>query len=175
MRRIIPFVAAIAIGLSGAALAQNPGTGPGYGPGYGHGMMGPGYGMMGGWHFDSTWFDTAKKEIGINAGQEKAWTAYVDAVRDNFQFMQSLRSGMNYDTISKMTPDQRYEFMLGIHKSRTEQMNKVFDARRGLFAVLDAGQREKASATLTPGFYGHGFGPGMGRGGMMGGPGAGRW
>ncbi len=166
MRRVIPLLTATAIGLSlalassGAALAQSPG----YGPGPGYGMMGRG--MMGGWQFDQSWFDSAKHEIGIRPDQEKAWTGYVDAVRDNFKFMQNLRQGMDYDAIRAMTPEQRYNFMLGMHKSRQAQMNSVFTARSALFSALDAAQREKASAVLIPGFYGRGMGRGMMGGGM---------
>ena len=172
MTHITRIIAAILIGTAGLAaahaLAQGPGPGYGMGPGTG---MGPGYGMgpgmMGGGTFDTGWLDTAKTKLGITADQDKAWTAYADSVRANAQSMQDMHNGMDPAAIQKMSPEDRQQFMQGVHDSRVQQMAAVSQARDGLFKVLGDQQKQQAPTLLGPGGYGPG--PcGAGRGGMMG-------
>lgn len=136
MKRVTRLLAAMVLGIAGlagaAALAQ-----------------GPAPGMMGGGSIDTGWLDAAKARLGITAGQDKAWAAYADAVRSNVQSMRDMHDSMDPAAIRKMSPDERQQFMQGVHDSRIEQMNAVSQARDALFKVLD--DRQKQLAATLPG------------------------
>ncbi len=159
-------IAAALLGTAIAAAAPALAQGPGYGGG-----MGPG--MMGSSPYDTGWLDSAKAKLGITAAQDRAWTAYADAVRANVQSMRDMHDSMDVEAIRKMSPDDRLTYMRSLHDSRIEQMNAVVKARDALVKGLDAKQQRLAATLLGPNGYGMG-GNGWGPGGMMGGGPGGR-
>ena len=150
--------------------------GPGIGPGMGKGMMGHmgggmGPGMMHGaadpTQFDPARLETLKTELGITAVQEPAWTSYAATVRDAAAAMKTTREGIDPDTVSKMSPQDRFAFATKIREQMQKQFAAVKTAAEELLATLDDTQKARARQTL-PGLA---FGPGMRRHAAgMGGP-----
>ena len=160
----------------GWALAQATGPG-GFGPpfmgGMGHGGMGPGMmarmhamgsgmgpGMMGGApaaiFADPAKIETLKKEIGITAGQETAWTKYTKALQDAASTMKTAREGINPDTVGKLSPQDRFASVTKLREQGQKQFETVKTAANELLAALDDAQKTKAQTSL-PGLA---FGPG---------------
>ncbi|MDO8978802.1 MAG: Spy/CpxP family protein refolding chaperone [Afipia sp.] len=160
----------------GWALAQATGPG-GFGPpfmrGMGHGGMGPGMmarmhamgpgmgpGMMGGApaaiFADPAQIEMLKKEIGITAGQETAWTKYTKALQDAASTMKTAREGINPDTVGKLSPQDRFASVTKLREQGQKQFETVKTAANELLATLDDTQKAKAQTTL-PGLA---FGPG---------------
>ena len=183
---VIGAVAATVVLVGGWALAQTAGHGPGgFGPpfmrGEGHGGMGSGMmqhkgggmgpGMMHGgagpMQFDSARIRTLKTELGITAAQEPAWTKYAKAVEDAATAMKTTREGVNPETVSKLSPQERFAFVTKIREQAQKQFETVKTAADELLATLDDTQKAKARDTL-PGLGG--FGPGAMHGAGMGGP-----
>lgn len=160
MKRTTKIAATVAVlGVAGLIGTQVLAFGPGYGMGHGMMMGGPmmhgGYGpMMMGGTTDPALFATLKQKLAITPAQEKAWTAYVDAVQTNAQSMQDTHNGMDFQALRQMSPDDLRGFMQGMHASRLDQMTAVATARENLFKLLDDNQKRLAATTLGN------FGPG---------------
>ena len=149
--------------------------GQGMGPGMGKGMMGHmgggmGPGMMHGGagptQFDPARLETLKTELGITAAQEPAWTKYAKTVQDAAAAMKTTREGINPDTISKMSPQDRFAFVTKMREQMQKQFAAVKTAAEDLLATLDDTQKAKARQTL-PGLA---FGPGTAARSGHGGP-----
>lgn len=173
---LIGGIAAATLFAGGWALAQATGPG-GFGPpfmrGMGHGGMGPGMmprmhamgsgmgpGMMNGTpaaiFADPARIETLKKEIGITAAQEPAWTKYTKALQDAASAMKTAREGVNADAIGKLSPQDRFASMTKMREQGQKQFETVTTAANELLAVLDDTQKAKAQTSL-PGLA---FGPG---------------
>lgn len=138
--------------------------GPGMGPGM-HGQMGPGgRGQMGfGMHsgsglrqFDPAHFDALKTELGITNAQEPTWTKYVKAFEDAATAMKATREGVDPNTVSKLSPAERFAFVTKIREQAQKQFETVRKAADELLTVLNDAQKVKAKDIL-PGLA---FGPG---------------
>lgn len=191
---VIGGIATAVVLAGGWALAQSLPHGPGdFGPpfmrGEGAGGMGPGMmrhmgrmmepgmhrgmgpGMMRGapglTFADPMQIETVKKELGITAPQEPAWTKYTKAIQDAATAMKTTREGVDPDAVSKMTPQDRFAFITKMREQGQKQFETVQTAANELFASLDDGQKTKARDIL-PGLAS--FGPGPMRGAFMGGP-----
>jgi LTXXQ motif family protein len=191
---VIGGITATAVLVGGWALAQTAGHRPGgmgpgmmqhMGPGMGPGMMqhtgpmmgkgmmhkggGMGPGMMHGGggptQFDPARVETLKTEIGITAAQEPAWAKYAKAVEEAATAMKTTREGINPDTVSKMTPQDRFAFVTKIREQAQKQFETVKMAADELLATLDDAQKATAKETL-PGLAA--FGPGAMHGAGMG-------
>jgi hypothetical protein len=181
---LIGAIATTALLTAGWALAQTAGHGPGgMGPGM-HGKMGPGiHGQMGpgiggqmgpgaahggaGHAFaDPARLDTLKTELGITAAQETAWAKYAKAVQDAAATMKTAREGVNHETMSKLSPQDRFAFVTKIREQGQKQFEAVRTAANELLGTLNDAQKAKAQTTL-PGLA---FGPGMMHSAGMGGP-----
>ena len=183
-------IAAATVFVGGWAFAQSPGFGPDgmramhgqMGPGmHGpmgsgmHGQMGPGMrGPMGAGAMhggpDLTQFDPAqieilKTELGITNAQEPAWTKYAKAIQDAAVPMQTTREGVDTDTVSKMSPQDRFAFVSKMREQRQKNFETLQTAAKELLATLDDAQKAKASENL-PGRAS--FGPGTMRNAMHG-------
>lgn len=173
---VIGGIAAATLLAGGWAFAQSTGHGPGgmrgMGPGM-HGQMGPrmhgqmGSGMRGqmgpGMHggpgqaqFDPTRIDALKNELGITAAQEPAWTKYAKAVQDASTAMKTTREGVDPNTVSKLSPADRFAFVTKIRERAQKQFEIVKTAADELLATLDEAQKAKAQTTLPA----LAFGPG---------------
>jgi hypothetical protein len=181
---IIGGIAAATLFVGGWALAQATGPG-GFGPpfmrGMGPGGMGPG--MM--WHMgrgmgpgmmqggpgltlaDPAQIETLKKELGITAAQEPAWTKYAKAVQDSAATMKTAREGVDPDAVSKMSPQDRFAFVSKMREQGQKQFETVQTAAKELLATLNDTQKAKAQETLPGLAFG---GPGLMRGAFRGGP-----
>ena len=169
-----PFMQGHGPGGMGPGMMQH--MGQGMGPGMGKGMMGhmgggmgPGmmHGAAGPTQFDPARLETLKTELGITAVQEPAWTSYASTVRDAAAAMKTTREGINPDTVSKMSPQDRFAFATKIREQMQKQFAAVKTAAEELLATLDDTQKARARQTL-PGLA---FGPGMRRHAAgMGGP-----
>ena len=165
---VIGGIAAATLLAGGWAFAQSTGHGPGgmhgMGPGM-HGQMGPGmHGQMGpgmrgqmgpGMHggpgltqFDPARIDTLKTELGITAAQEPAWTKYAKAVQDAATAMKTTREGVDPNTVSKLSPADRFAFVTKIREQAQKQFETVKTAADELLATLDETQKAKAQTTL---------------------------
>jgi hypothetical protein len=181
---LIGAIATTALLTGGWALAQTAGHGPGgMGPGM-HGKMGPGmHGQMGpgiggqmgpgathggpGHAFaDPARLDTLKTELGITAAQEPAWTKYTKAVQDAATTMKTAREGVNPETVSKLSPQDRLAFVTKIREQGQKQFETVKAAANELLTTLTDAQKAKAQTTL-PGLA---FGPGTMHSAGVGGP-----
>ena len=149
--------------------------GQGMGPGMGNGMMGHMGGGNGARHdarcprpdtFDPARLETLKTELGITAVQEPAWTKYATTVQDAAAAMKTTREGIDPDTVSKMSPQDRFVFVSKIREQAQKQFATVKTAAEELLATLDDTQKAKARQTL-PGLA---FGPGTQHAAGMGGP-----
>jgi hypothetical protein len=167
-----PFMQGHGPGGMGPGMMQH--MGQGVGPGMGMmqhrgGGMGPGmmHGGAGPTGFDPARLETLKTELGIRAAQEPVWTKYAKTVQDAATAMKTTREGINPDTVSKMTAQDRFAFVSNIREQAQKQFATVKTAAEELLATLDDAQKAKAQETL-PGLA---FGPGMmhsaGRGGQQ--------
>ncbi len=182
---VIGGVAAATLLAGGWALAQSPSHGPGrmhsmgpgmhsqMGPGMRHQMgpgmrhqMGPGRHGPGLTQFDPAQIDTLKTELGITAAQEPAWTKYAKAVQDAATAMKTTRDGVDPNTVSKLSPADRFAFVTKIRVQAQKQFETVKTAADELLATLDDTQKAKAKEIL-PGLA---FGPGTTRGAALTGP-----
>jgi len=173
---LIGGIAAATLFAGGWALAQATGPG-GFGPpfmrGMDHGGMGPGMmprmhamgsgmspGMMSGTpaaiFADPARIETLKKEIGITAAQEPAWTKYTKALQDAATAMKTVREGVNPDTIGTLSPQERFASVTKMREQGLKQFETVTTAANELLAALDDTQKAKAQTSL-PGLA---FGPG---------------
>jgi hypothetical protein len=183
---VIGGIAAATLLVGGWALAQSAGHGPGgmrgmgmgmhgqMGPGM-HGQMGPGMqGQMGpGMHggpsqtfADPAQIETLKKDLGITAAQEPAWTKYAKAIEDAAATMKATREGVDAETVGKMSPQDRFAFVTKIREQGQKQFETVQTAAKELLVTLDDTQKAKAQTSL-PGIA---FGPGTMHAAGMGGP-----
>ena len=175
-------IAAATILVGGWAFAQSPGFGPDgmramhgqmglgmhgqMGSGM-RGLMGPGA-MQGGpdlTQFDPAQIEILKTELGITTAQEPAWTKYAKAIQDAAVTMQTTREGVDTDTDSKMSPQDRFTFVSKMREQRQKQFETMQAAANELLATLDDAQKAKASENL-PGLAS--FGPGTMRNAMHG-------
>lgn len=177
---LIGATATAAVLVGGWALAQTTGHGPGgFGPpfmqGQGPAGMGPGmHGHMGmGMHggpgltfADPARIDALKTELGITAAQEPAWAKYAKAVQDAAAAMKTAREGVNPETVSKLTPQERFAFMSKIREQGQKQFEAVRTAANELLPTLNDAQKAKAQTSL-PGLA---FGPGTMHSAGVGGP-----
>jgi hypothetical protein len=133
--------------------AMGSGMGPGMGSGMGPGMMG---GAPAAIFADPAQLETLKKELGITTAQEPAWTKYTKTLQDAAATMKTAREGVNPDTISKMTPQDRFAFATKMREQGQKQFETVKTAANELLTSLDDTQKAKAQMSL-PGLA---FGPG---------------
>jgi hypothetical protein len=115
---------------------------------------------------DTEQFETLKKEIGITAAQEPAWTKYTKAIQDAAAAMKTAREGVNPDTLGKSNPQDRFAAVTKMREQGQKQFETVKTAANELLATLDDTQKAKARQTL-PGLA---FGPGTQHAAGMGGP-----
>jgi hypothetical protein len=184
---VIGGIAAATLLVGGWALAQSPDHGPGgFGPGgmmgmrgqmgpAMHGQMGQGVrGQMGpGMHggpsqtfADPVQIETLKKDLGITAAQEPAWTKYAKAIEDAAATMKATREGVDAEAVGKMSPQGRFAFVTKIREQGQKQFETVQTAAKELLVTLDDTQKAKAQTSL-PGIA---FGPGTMHAAGMGGP-----
>lgn len=133
--------------------AMGSGMGPGMGAGMGPGMMG---GAPAAIFADPAQLDTLKKEIGITAAQEPAWTKYTKAVQDAATTMKAAREGVNPGTLSKLSRQDRFASVTKMREQGLKQFETVKTAANELLTALDDAQKAKAQTSL-PGLA---FGPG---------------
>ena len=148
--------------------------GQGMGPGMGKGMMGHmgggmGPGMMHGGagptQFDPARLETLKTELGITAAQEPAWTKYAKTVQDAAAAMKTTREGVNPDTVSKMSPQDRFAFVTKIREQAQKQFADGEDrgggaARHARRCAEGQGPADPPGARVRPGHAarsGHGW------------------
>lgn len=190
---VIGGIAAATVLAGGWALAQSFPHGPGgFGPPFMRGMgpsdtgpsmmqrmgrgMGPGMmqkmgpGATHGWpgltFTDPAEIERLKTELGITPAQETAWTKYAKAVQDAATTMKTTREGVNPETVSKLSPQERLAIVTKIHEQGQKQFESVKTAANELLATLDDAQKTKAQTTL-PGLA---FGPGTTHSAGVGGP-----
>jgi Spy/CpxP family protein refolding chaperone len=169
-RFIAATIAAVALGVAGAALAHpGMGMGPGYGmgPGMGYGMghgpgmgygMGPGFGRgMGGpmWGpvtAEAVAADLAglKAALKITPAQEPAWQKYDTLLRQQAEAGQAMRSAMLAQMKDPASADfaAQREAMLEL---RATHLQARGEARDELFAVLTPEQKTLLTQRAYPG------------------------
>jgi hypothetical protein len=130
------------------------------------GQMGPGtQGRPGFTQFDPARIDTLKTELGITAAQETAWTKYAKTVQDAATAMKTARENVNPETLSKLTPPERFASVSKVREQAQKQRETVQTAASELLATLDDSQKAKAQQTLPGLAFGHGPMRGAGLGG----------
>ena len=147
----------LALGLGAAVVTAQPygmGWGGGYGPmhgyGYGPGMMGGyGPGMMGGYGVEDR-LAAQKTALKITAEQEKAWTAYADVAKKEFDAARA-----QHEALWKSAPSssaERIELHGKFMAQRAQQQQAVGAAYKKLYSALTPEQRTLAD-------QGGGYGP----------------
>ena len=122
------------------------GMGRGHDRGYGMDRdgRGPRYGMDGGRGrmsaADPAELDSVKKEIGVTAAQEQAWTKYAAAIKEAADARKARREGIDHDAMRKLSPEDHRKF----RDSMWEQRRKEQDAVRTAVDELVKSLRRKA-------------------------------
>jgi hypothetical protein len=148
-----PFMRGMGPGMMPRMHAMGSGMGPGMGAGMGPGMMSEASGAI---FADPAQLETLKKEIGITAAQEPAWTKYTKAVQDAATTMKAAREGVNPGTLSQLSPRDRFASVTKMREQGLKQFETVKTAANELLTTLDDAQKAKAQTSL-PGLA---FGPG---------------
>ena len=166
-----PFMRGDTTEMPGPGMGMMHQKGPGMGmmhqkgPGMGPGMMnqrGPGLTLA-----DPAQIEALKRELGITAAQEPAWSKYAKTIQEAAATMQTARTAVDPDAVSKMTPQDRYAFVTKQREAARKQFNAVKSAADELLATLDETQKATAREIL-PGLAS--FGPGPMRGADIRGP-----
>jgi hypothetical protein len=126
--------------------------GPGMGPGMMH-RQGPGLALT-----DPTQLDALKRELGITAAQEPAWSKYTKALQDASAARTAARESVDPNAVAKMTPQDRYAFVSKMREQAQKHFDSVKTAADQLLATLDETQKAKATDIL-PGIGSFGPGP----------------
>ena len=100
--------------------------------------------------------ESIKKEIGVTAEQEQAWTAYTAAVKETAEAARTRRDGIDRNAVREMSRDDRRAFMDGMRDQRRKEIDAVADAASELVKTLDEKQTAIAKEIL-PG-YAKGYG-----------------
>jgi hypothetical protein len=116
---------------------------------------------------DPTQIDALKRELGITAAQEPAWSKYVKAIQDSAAALTTARESVDPNTVAKMTPQDRYAFVTRMREQAQKQFDAVKTATDELLATFDETQKAKATDIL-PDIAS--FGPGPMRGADFRGP-----
>jgi hypothetical protein len=112
--------------------------------------------------FDPAELDSVKKEIGVTAAQEQAWTKYAGAIKEAADARKARREGIDRDAMRKMSPEDHRKF----RDSMWEQRRKEQDAVRAAVDELVKSFDEKQTAVAREILPGYAFGPGMRGAGM---------
>ncbi len=157
----------LALGLGTAVVVAQP---YGYGMmGGGYGMMGGGYGMMGGpgmmggygphmgWGGGSGYnaedrLAAQKSALKITPDQEKAWSAYADVAKKQFDTMLAQREAMWKSAPSSSA--ERYELHSKFMSERAKSQETLAAAYKQLYSALTPEQR-----TVADQGGGYGYGP----------------
>lgn len=142
----------------GPGMMQHDGMMQRGGPGIMHGS--PGHAFA-----DPNQIENLKSELGITPAQEAAWTKYVEAIQEAAATMKAKREDVDPNTVSKLSPAERFAFVSKIREQAQRQFETVQTAANELLAMLDDAQKAKAQEVL-PGLA---FGPGTMHGARMGG------
>jgi hypothetical protein len=116
---------------------------------------------------DPTQVDTLKRELGITATQEPAWSKYAKTLTDAATTIKTTRESVDPAEVAKLSPAERYAFVSKRREAAQKQFDAVKAAADELFATLDDTQKATAEDIL-PGLAS--FGPGPMRGADMRGP-----
>lgn len=116
---------------------------------------------------DSAQLDALKRDLGITAAQEAAWTKYAKAVEDAETTRRNNRDNIDRDAVRKMTPEDRNAFRQSMQEQRRTQFDAIKTSADELIATLDDAQKQKARQSLPGLAFGYGGGPG-GHGHMAG-------
>ena len=157
-------------GMMGAGQGHMMGYGSGYGPGammgggYGYGMMGGGYGMMDagcgmGGYGASGDYDTyvdgrlafLKAELKITDDQSAAWSAYADALKENFESMAGMHqqmAGLFQQGDKDRSVVDMLDLQISMMKTRLSALEAMKPAAEKLYAALSDDQKEKADQIL---------------------------
>jgi Spy/CpxP family protein refolding chaperone len=144
----------LALGLGTAVVVAQP-----YGMGGGGGMMGGGPGMMmgggmmgGGWGYNvEDRLAAQKSALKITPEQERAWTAYADVAKKQFESMWAQREAMWKSAPSSSA--ERYELHSKFMAQRAQEHEKLSAAYKELYSALTPEQRAVADQR------GGGYGP----------------
>jgi hypothetical protein len=110
--------------------------------------------------FDPARLDGVKKELGITAAQEQAWTKYTSTLKEVADARKARRDSFDRSAVAKMSVDEFRKFRdTAIQQHRKEQ-DSVNAAVDGLVKSLDEKQQAVAKEVL-PGFAQGGFMRGM--------------
>lgn len=155
----------------GPGMGRGMGSGGRHGMGRGHGMGldhdAPGRGFGGPRHgrfgaADPAELDSIKKEIGITAAQEVAWTKYAGAVKEAADSARKRREGMNAGAARGLSTEEFRKFRDLLIEQRRKEQDTVRAAVDELVKSLDEKQVAIAKEVLP----GYAFGPGMRGAGM---------
>lgn len=138
--------AALAVGLSGAALAD-PGMGPGCGPGPGPGY-GAGYGAGRGdqaqhWammqqHREQR-FAALKTDLKLRPDQEAAWNAFQTAAQDHRMTPEEMKT--QRDRMQGLNAVERHQARVTFMEERLADMKTMGSALEAFYATLDPQQK----------------------------------
>lgn len=111
--------------------------------------------------FDQDRIDRVKREIGVTAAQEQAWTKYAGTLKEVADARRARRDSIDRSAIARMSTDEFRKFRDGMIDQRRKEQDQVRAAVDGLVGSLD----EKQVAVAREVLPGYAFGR-MGMGGM---------
>lgn len=127
-----------------------------------------------GQQFDPERLDRVKREIGVTAAQEQAWTKYTGTLKEVADARRVRRDSIDRSAIARMSTDEFRKFRDGMIDQRRKEQDQVRAAVDGLVASLDEKQVAVAKEVLPGYAFGRMGMGGMGMNGMGGGMGMGR-
>jgi hypothetical protein len=121
-----------------------------------------GFGRGGPGRFDPAELDSVKKEIGVTAAQEQAWTKYAGAVKEAADSARKRREGMDAGAARGLSAEDFRKFRDLLIEQRRKEQDSVRTAVDELIKSLD----EKQVAIAREVLPGYAFGPSMRGAGM---------
>jgi hypothetical protein len=116
--------------------------------------------------FDPARLDSAKKEIGVTAAQEQAWTKYASTLKEVADARKARRDSIDRDAMRQMSTDDHRKFRDAMIEQRRKEQDQLNAAIDGLVGSLDEKQVAIAKEVLPGYAFGGGMrGAGMGWGG----------
>jgi len=111
-------------------------------------MMGMGMGQDGAPMHQQGRIAFLKAELGITSAQTKAWDAYAEVLKKNFESMRSMRQAM-MTAMSAKSPVERLDARIKAMDGRVAALKGIKPTLAGLYAALNDDQKKRADQLLT--------------------------
>jgi hypothetical protein len=101
----------------------------------------------------AAWLDAAKTQIGVTRAQERAWSAYADAVEADRASMLQMHAQMPTMMGSGANAPDRLQAHIALMAARQASLQQVQAASQALYQELAPDQRQRANQVLWSGCW----------------------